>query len=193
MIRRYTRASYLERVRALQAGRAGLTVSTDIIVGFPGETEADFQQTLSLVEEAGFVTAFGFKYSPRPNTPALKLGDDISEEIKSERLDRLFTAVDRQQRRHLDALVGTRTRVLIEGPNKARADGPQHRFGGRSDRHEIVHVDVEAGCDPTGALLEVEIVEANKRSLLGRVLPGQRLTPPRPARSAALHLPVLSS
>ncbi|HEX2676050.1 MAG TPA: tRNA (N6-isopentenyl adenosine(37)-C2)-methylthiotransferase MiaB [Polyangiales bacterium] len=192
MIRRYTRASYLERVRALQAGRPGLTLSTDIIVGFPGESEADFQQTLSLVEEAGFVAAFGFKYSPRPQTPALKLGDDVPEEVKSERLERLFAVVDRLQLRHLESLVGTRARVLIEGPSKSQGGGTATRFTGRSDRHEIVHVEIEAGQDPTGALLEVEIVEANKRSLLGRVLPGQSLRRPSIARGA-LRLPVMAS
>jgi len=191
MIRRYTRASYLERVRALQAARPGLTLSTDLIVGFPGETEADFEQTLSLVQEAGFSTAFGFKYSPRPQTPALKLGDDVPEAVKSARLDRLFEVVDAQQRTQLDALVGTRTRVLIEGASKSQHGSP--RFTGRSDRHEIVHVDVEPGSDPSGVLLEVEIVEANKRSLVGRPLPGQALTRPRPARGGASRLPVMAS
>ena len=192
MIRRYTRASYLERVRALQAARPGLTLSTDLIVGFPGETEADFQQTLSLVEDAGFVTAFGFKYSPRPHTPALKLGDDVSEEIKSDRLERLFAAVDVLQQRHLDSLVGTRTRVLIEGASKSQVGSSLPRFMGRSDRHEIVHVEIEADQDPTGALLEVTIVEANKRSLVGRPTAGQALRRPPIAR-AAFRLPVMAS
>jgi tRNA-2-methylthio-N6-dimethylallyladenosine synthase len=167
-------------------------LSTDIIVGFPGESEADFRQTLSLVEEAGFVAAFGFKYSPRPQTPALKLGDDVPEEVKSERLERLFAVVDRLQLRHLESLVGTRTRVLIEGPSKSQGGSAATRFTGRSDRHEIVHVEIEAGQDPTGALLEVEIAEANKRSLLGRVLPGQTLRRPPIARGA-LRLPVMAS
>ncbi|HEY0467542.1 MAG TPA: tRNA (N6-isopentenyl adenosine(37)-C2)-methylthiotransferase MiaB, partial [Polyangiaceae bacterium] len=86
MIRRYTRAEYTERVRRLQASRADLTMSTDVIVGFPGETEADFAMTLDLIREIGFTGLFGFKYSPRPFTPALKLTDDVSEEEKSERL-----------------------------------------------------------------------------------------------------------
>ncbi len=77
---RYTSAEYLERVRALQAAAPGLTLSTDLIVGFPGETDADFEETLSLVREAGFVAAFCFKYSERPFTPAQKMGDDVPEE-----------------------------------------------------------------------------------------------------------------
>src|SRR4029078_5084868 len=83
-----------------------------------GETEAEFQDTLSLVDEVGFVAAFCFKYSPRPHTPALKLYDDVSEDEKGARLDRLFEVVDRVQLRHLQGLVGPRTRVLIEGPRK---------------------------------------------------------------------------
>jgi tRNA-2-methylthio-N6-dimethylallyladenosine synthase len=189
MIRRYTRASYIERARALQAGRPGLTLSTDIIVGFPGETEQDFLETLSLVEEVGFSTAFGFKYSPRPHTPALKLGDDIAEEVKTERLARLFEVVDRLQQRHLSSLVGTRTRVLIEGPSKIGGS----RFAGRSDRHEIVHIDAPAGCDLTGSLLDVRIVIANKRSLIGEcegeLIGHSRTGGPRRAR----HLPVVAA
>src|SRR6202012_1411166 len=82
MIRRYTRAEYVARATRLAAARPGLTLSTDVIVGFPGETEGDFAQTLSLVREVGFVSLYGFKYSPRPRTPALKLGDDVPEGAK---------------------------------------------------------------------------------------------------------------
>jgi len=166
MIRRYRRDEYIERTNALKAGRPGLTLATDIIVGFPGETEDDFQQTLSLVDAVQFITVFGFKYSPRPHTPALKLEDDVPETVKSERLERLFTAVDVHQRRHLDALIGARAHVLFEGPSKSGAG----KFQGRSERHEIVHVDAPDGVDLTGALLPVEITQANKRSLAGRLL-----------------------
>jgi tRNA-2-methylthio-N6-dimethylallyladenosine synthase len=197
MIRRYTRASYLAAIRALQAGRPGLTVSTDMIVGFPGETEEDFAQTLSLIEEAGFVSVFGFKYSPRPNTPALKLGDDVSEEVKSDRLDRLFAAVDVLQQRHLAALVGTRAQVLVEGASKGSPVPGMSRFSGRSERHEIVHLDVPTGTDPTGLLMEVEIVEAHKRSLLGRALSplpaGDRRGRDRDRGPGGLRLAVLPS
>lgn len=188
MIRRYTRQIYIERARALQAARPDLTLSTDIIVGFPGETEEDFQETLSLVDEVGFVTAFGFKYSPRPQTPALKLGDDVPEAVKAERLDRLFERVDRLQQGHLQTLVGTRTRVLFEGESKLG----QGRFSGRSDRHEIVHVDVPEGFDLAGHLLEVRITEANKRSLAAELIdplpPQARRTERQPS---AFHLPVI--
>jgi len=164
MLRRYTRELYLERLAKLRARVPGLTLSTDVIVGFPGETEAEFEETLSLVREAGFTAAFAFKYSPRPYTPALKLGDDVPEEVKDERLQRLFEVVGEQQRAHLDALVGTRQRVLIEGPSR---DGA--RFTGRTHRNEIVHVAGPDGVDLTGRLLDVTIDKANKHSLMGAV------------------------
>jgi tRNA-2-methylthio-N6-dimethylallyladenosine synthase len=205
MIRRYSRAEYIARARALQSARPGLTLATDVIVGFPGETEQDFQETLSLVDEVGFTTAFGFKYSPRPHTPALKLGDDVPEEVKSERLSRLFERVDAIQLRHLQSLVGTRTRVLFEGPSKSSpgARGAPATFTGRTDRHEIVHVPAPEGRDLTGHLLEVAIVEANKRSLLGRLdgeLPGAEVRAARrlaassaDAAPSRRRLPVVSA
>ncbi len=189
MLRRYTRALYLERVRALQAAVPGLTMSTDLIVGFPGETEADFEETLSLVREAGFVAAFGFKYSPRPHTPALNLADDVPEEVKDERLARLFALVAEQQTAHLESRIGEVEEVLVEGPSR---DAPtrERRFTGRSGRHEIVHVDVPRGVDPTGHVVPVRIERAFKHSLLGTLI-GE---PPRArVRRRPAPLPVLSA
>ncbi|MEM9192720.1 MAG: tRNA (N6-isopentenyl adenosine(37)-C2)-methylthiotransferase MiaB [Myxococcota bacterium] len=177
MLRRYSREEYIERARLLLGARPGFTLSTDIIVGFPGETDEDFELTLSLVREVGFVAAFGFKYSPRPYTPALRLGDDVPEAVKSERLQRLFEVVEAQQGRHLAGLVGTRTRVLVEGPSRSG----KGRFSGRSARHEIVHFDAD-GFDPTGAILEVEIVEAHRHSLLGVLVPGSADRPLEPRK-----------
>jgi tRNA-2-methylthio-N6-dimethylallyladenosine synthase len=162
MIRKYTRAEYIERARRLLDSRVGMTLSTDIIVGFPGETDDDFRQTLSLVREVGFVSAFAFKYSPRPHTPALKLGNDVPEEIKDERLAELFDVTEQQQSLHLSSLVGTTQRVLIESLSR---DG-SGRFTGRSQRNDIVHVDCSQP-DPVGILLDVEIVEAYRHSLRG--------------------------
>ena len=187
MSRRYTRAHYLERLAKLRERVPDLTVSTDLIVGFPGETEEEFADTLSLVEAAGFTSAFCFKYSPRPGTPALKLGDDIPEAVKDERLQALLALVGAQQRRHLEGLVGQRTRVLVEGPNPAS----QTRFTGRSTRHEIVHLEAPAGVDPTGSLVEVELVEAFAHSLLG-VMPGASVPDvPVPRSAKRTRLPVL--
>ncbi len=198
MLRRYTREHYVERAHALKSARAGLTLSTDVIVGFPGETRAEFEETLSLVREVGFSAAFAFKYSPRPHTPALKLDDDISEDEKDARLAELFEVVAVGQRAHLASLVGTRAEVLVEGPGKER--GAALRYRGRSERHEIVHFDVPEGRDPTGMIVSVSLARANDHSLEGVLdldvaasLPKAsiaRATPPKPR--SLRRLPTLS-
>jgi tRNA-2-methylthio-N6-dimethylallyladenosine synthase len=177
MLRRYTRAHYLARVAALKERVPGVTLSTDIIVGFPGETEEDFEATLSLVREAGFVAAFAFKYSPRPFTPALKLDDDVPEEVKDERLQRLLAQVEVQQSAHLASLVGTRQDVLVEGPSR----GDATRFTGRTSRNEIVHVIAPEGEDPSGAIVSTSIESAFKHSLLGRMEGGVERAPQKRA------------
>ncbi len=181
MSRRYTAADYLVRVRALQARRPGLTLSTDIIVGFPGETDADFEATLELVRAAGFVQAFCFKYSPRPHTAALRLGDDVDETTKDARLQRLFAVVEAQGRAHLEGLVGDEVEVLVES-----FDAKTGRYSGRSERNEIVHVEVPVGEDPRGRLVRAEVLEAYKHSLRGRM---EGAAPPRPMRRG---LPVVA-
>ncbi len=191
MIRRYTRAEYVARARRLAAARPGMTLSTDVIVGFPGETDDDFEQTLSLVREVGFVALFGFKYSPRPSTPALRLGDDVSDPQKSERLARLFEVVDAQGAAHLATLVGTRQRVLVEGASKSeKGDGPATRVQGRTDRNEIVHVEAEGAAEAlVGHLVDVEIVRAHRHSLLGRATGPLPPAGPRARRSLPLVAP----
>jgi tRNA-2-methylthio-N6-dimethylallyladenosine synthase len=161
MIRRYTSAEYRARVEKLLAARSDMTLSTDIIVGFPGETEEDFEATLALVRDVGFVGLFGFKYSPRPFTPALKLADDVPEEVKSERLARLFEVAEAQTRAHLATLIGTTQEVLVEGSSKTPG-----LVEGRTARNEIVHI--EATDALIGEMVDVEIVRANKHSLVGR-------------------------
>jgi tRNA-2-methylthio-N6-dimethylallyladenosine synthase len=177
MIRRYTRAEYIERARRLLAARPGMTMSTDVIIGFPGETDDDFAQTLSLVEEVGFTSLFGFKFSPRPGTPALKLmKDDVPEDVKSERLARLFALIEAQGRRHLETLVGSRQVVLVEGASKTGIG----TFSGRTRQNEIVHFQLPASCtaDPTGAEVEVDVLRANKHSLEGTLTEAARLALP---------------
>ena len=196
MIRRYTRAEYVTRVERLRAARAGMTLSTDVIVGFSGETDADFEMTLSLVREVGFTSLFGFKYSPRPLTPALKLPDDVPEETKGERLARLFEVAEAQTRAHLATLVGTRQRVLVEGASKNGG-----RVEGRTERNEIVHVEAPRDMELTGAIVEVEIARANKHSLEGTVTEAALAALPRrtpgappayPDRAVRRALPVLA-
>ncbi len=188
MIRRYTRAEYVARAARLAGARRGLTLSTDVIVGFPGETEADFDETLSLVREIGFVSLFGFKYSPRPHTPALRLGDDVPEEAKSDRLARLFEVAESIGRAHLGSLVGTRQRVLVEGASKSeKGDLSRDRVQGRTERSEIVHVEAPGAAELVGEIVEVDIVRANRHSLGGALVhPPPRAPAPVPASSSPL-------
>ena len=204
MIRRYTRAEYVARAARLARARPGLTLSTDVIVGFPGETEDDFEQTLSLVSEVGFVSLFGFTYSPRPLTAALRLSDDVPEPTKRERLARLFELVDAIGAAHLAALVGTRQRVLVEGPSKSekranQAPGPPEdepegtprvtRVQGRTEQNEIVHIEAPGATALVGSIVEVEVTRANRHSLAGA--PTGPL-PPAPPRTRSRWLPVVA-
>jgi tRNA-2-methylthio-N6-dimethylallyladenosine synthase len=118
MLRRYTRERYLEVVGELRRAIPGITLSTDIIVGFPGETEDDFEETLSLVTEAGFDDAYTFKYSVREGTPAVRLKDHVPDNVASARLDRLIDAVRSSVRRKNIARVGEIHEVLVERPAK---------------------------------------------------------------------------
>jgi len=118
MLRRYDRDRYLEVVAALRAAIPGIALSTDIIVGFPGETEADFQETLSLVEAVAFDDAYTFKYSVRDGTPAVKIKDHVPEQTKTERIGRLIEVVRRVAKRKNVELVGSAHEVLVEGPAK---------------------------------------------------------------------------
>lgn len=191
MIRRYSRAEYVERTSALVAAVPGLTLSTDIIVGFPGETDEDFDATLSLVREVGFKGLFGFKYSERPFTPARKLADDVTEAVKSERLARLFELSERLLGDHLTSLVGTTSRVLVEGLDKERGE----LWSGRTDRHEIVHIAGAAGLDLAGDVVAANIVRSNKHSLQGELTAESRASArPRtaPSTSARRSLPLLA-
>jgi tRNA-2-methylthio-N6-dimethylallyladenosine synthase len=196
MLRRYTAAEYRERIAALREAVPGVTLSTDIIAGFPGETREDFAATLELVAELRFNQVFGFKYSPRPYTPALKLEDDVPEEEKAARLDELLKLSNGLRQAALDALVGTTQLVLIEGRSK------NGELTGRSERNEIVHAPSEI--DAVGELVPVRITRAYRNSLFGEIEPGflesragslaERTAPPRPrAEGRRRLLPVVGS
>jgi len=135
----------------------GITFSTDVIVGFPGETPGDFDETLALVRRARFSSLFAFKYSVRPFTPAQKLADDVPEPEKASRLALLLTLEQEQKGRHLSSLVGSRARVLVEGPSRGGG------FTGRTERNEIVHFG--AAGDPTGTLVDVVVTRAFRNSV----------------------------
>jgi tRNA-2-methylthio-N6-dimethylallyladenosine synthase len=186
-----------DRVLQLRASVPGVTVSTDVIVGFPGETDEDFRATLDLVEEVGFVGVFGFKYSPRPGTPALRLGDDVAAEVKSERLAMLFDLSERLIAAHLRGLVGTTQRVLIEGPHRSNPSSSAPRepaWSGRSEHNAIVHIRDAAGEGLVGEIVDVKIAQAFKHSLLGELDETTRargLTGVRP-RAKRRALPLVS-
>lgn len=175
MIRRYNVAEYHERVAALRDAVPGVTLSTDVIVGFPGETEQDFEATLQLVDALQFTNLYGFKYSARPFTPALRLGDDVPEVEKSRRLDELFRVADAIRHRHLRSRVGAVEQVMVEGRGRAE------EFSGRAEHNEIVHIQ-SPRVDPTARLVSVRIEQAFKNSLAGALvdesgLPPWELTP----------------
>src|SRR5215468_6409011 len=121
MKRGYTALEFKEKVRRLRAARADISLSSDFIVGFPGETEKDFEATLGLVRDVGFDQSFSFIYSRRPGTPAASLPDEVSAEVKQERLARLQAELETSARAISEAMVGTRQRVLVEGPAKRDA------------------------------------------------------------------------
>ncbi len=129
MLRRYDRERYLDVVAALRSAVPGIAVTTDLIVGFPGETEGEFQETVSLVEAADFDDAYTFKFSPREGTPALKLKDPVPDDVAGERLGRLIAVVRQMAARKNAGLVGTTHEVLVEGHAK-RGDLLQTRTRG---------------------------------------------------------------
>jgi tRNA-2-methylthio-N6-dimethylallyladenosine synthase len=161
MHRGYTRRRFVEIVEQLRRARPGLGISTDFIVGFPGETEADFEETLSLVREVEFDQAYVFKYSRRRDTPAAEMADQVSALVKEERNGRLLEAVNEVAGRRYRALVGRRLQILVEGPSKKNPA----RLMGRTRCNRIV---VFEGAERhRGQLLEVNITRAGSFTLYG--------------------------
>ena len=165
MRRGYTRERYLEAVGKLRAAMPDFALTTDVIVGFPGETEADFEATRTLMDEAGFDNAFIFKYSPRPGTPAAQMPDDVSDEEKMRRNQVLLADQDRRGSALNEALVGTVQEVLVEGRSLRNAE----RWAGRSPGNKIVVFDPVEGLEP-GTLAKVAITRAAPQTLYGEVV-----------------------
>src|SRR5262245_23475121 len=173
MHRAYTSEKYLELVERIRRTRNGVAITTDIIVGFPGETENDYGQTRDLVEKVQFDNAFVFRYSPRRDTPATEMPDQIDEHVKEQRNQDLLEVVNKSSRRILERLVGSRLEVLCEGPSKTN----RARLMGRSRTNKIVvfpsspkqrtTVDSE---ELLGELVNVQIERANGFSLYGMPL-----------------------
>jgi tRNA-2-methylthio-N6-dimethylallyladenosine synthase len=160
MNRRHTRADYVEVVSRLLEARPDIALTSDFIVGFPGETEDDFAATLSLVGEIGYSGAFSFKYSPRPGTPGADMGDQVEEAIKSDRLHRLQQAIDRGQATFNRGCVGRTLSVLFERPGRYNG-----QIVGRSPY--LQPVQIEAPPLLIGAIAAVTITEVARNSLFG--------------------------
>jgi len=161
MHRAYTAEKYVDLVRRIRRARHGVAITTDIIVGFPGETEDDYKQTRDLVEEIQFDNAFVFRYSPRRDTPAADMPDQIDECIKEKRNQDLLRIVNEATRRAGERLVGQCVEVLCEGPSKTNPA----RLMGRTRGNKIVVF--EGGNELVGELVNVEIEQANGFSLYG--------------------------
>ena len=162
MKRNYTAMEYRSIIRRLRAARPGISISSDFIVGFPGETEDDFQQTLKLVDEVRFDGSFSFIYSPRPGTPAASLADPTPHAVKLERLQRLQARLQELAQEYSHAMVGTRQRVLVEGVSKKNAA----ELAGRTENNRIVNFAGQPRL--IASYVDVEITQALPHSLRGR-------------------------
>ena len=165
MNRRHTVRDYLAIIDRVRTARPDIALSTDIIVGFPGESETDFAASLELVEKVGFALAYSFKYSPRPGTPAAQLGDQIEADVMDDRLARLQELLNRQQTQFNTASVGQTMPVLFE--KSGRRDG---QLIGRSPYLQAVHADAESSL--IGQIAQVAVKSATLSSLGGVIVPG---------------------
>lgn len=183
MNRRYTRQAYLEKVNQLRVLCPDMAITSDIIVGFPGETEADFQDTLSLIQQVGFDGLFAFIYSDRPNAPAAQFPDKVADPVKKERLQQVLACQERFMLKKNSELVGTIQNVLVDGPNKnnlesARGNGIKDSCGavqwsGRTQTNKIVHFTQLQTEDSdnqilTGQVMRIMIERALPHCLIGR-------------------------
>jgi tRNA-2-methylthio-N6-dimethylallyladenosine synthase len=161
MHRGYTRARYLEIIRKLRAARPGIGITSDIIVGFPGETEADFEETLSLCREVEFDNAYLFKYSQRKDTPAAAMPDQLPEPLIEERHARLLEIINEIGKRKYETFIGRQTQILVEGPSQRN----EARLAGRTRCNKIVVFD---GAERhRGQLLDVKITRVGSFTLYG--------------------------
>jgi tRNA-2-methylthio-N6-dimethylallyladenosine synthase len=166
MNREYTREWYLERISWIKAAKRSISMTSDIIVGFPGETEADFEDTATLLDTVGYDAIFAFKYSPRPNTPAISMADSISDEVKVERLQRLLDRQRELQRISYERHLGEVMEVMVEGHNRQRG-----QVIGRSSQNKTVNFTTTQPILPApGAYLPVRITQTFPNSLVGEAI-----------------------
>ena len=164
MKRGYTALEFKSLVRKLRAARPDLSLSSDFIVGFPGETAEDFEKTMKLIEDVCFDASFSFIYSPRPGTPAAELADDTPAEVKLERLQRLQQRIDALAQEVSQAMVGSVQRVLVEGLSKK----DERELAGRTDNNRIVNFEGQTRL--TGRFVDVRITAALPHSLRGEIV-----------------------
>ncbi len=178
MQREYSREWYLERIAWIKAAKREISMTTDIIVGFPGETEQDFEGTLSLLDVVGYDAVFAFGYSPRPNTPAIGMAETVPEDVKAARLQRLLEAQRERQRVAYERHVGQTLEVMVEGYNRQRG-----QITGRSSQNKTVNFTTSQPILPAlGSYGWVRVTQAYPNSLVGEAVPAPPLT--------ALQLPV---
>lgn len=164
MKRGYARADYIEKIRKLREVRPDIYLSSDFIVGFPGETEAEFEETMTLIEEIGFDMSYSFVYSQRPGTPAADMPDDVPEEVKKQRLDRLQQRISEMAAAVSNSMVNTVQTVLVEGQSKKNPLQMQ----GRTENNRVVNFIAHPRL--VGQFVDVLITEALANSLRGRIV-----------------------
>jgi tRNA-2-methylthio-N6-dimethylallyladenosine synthase len=164
MKRGYTAMEYKSTIRKLRAIRPDLAMSSDFIVGFPGETEEDFGKMMKLIDDVGYDTSFSFIFSPRPGTPAATLHDDTPHEVKLRRLHELQAAIDTNVRAISASRHGTVQRILVEGTSRKDAT----ELMGRTECNRVVNFKGPARL--VGQMVDIKITEAMQRSLRGEVL-----------------------
>ena len=178
MARRYTREEYLERVKAIKAKMPDIALTTDIIVGFPGETEEEFEDTLTLAKEVGYSSAFTFIYSPRPGTPAANM-EQVPPEVSHERFNRLKALVDELTAAHSDTMIGNTYEVLVDGPSKRDSNV----LSGYARNGKLVNFIGPAYL--TGCFVKVKILESHVYSLKGEMVEDPLIAK---ARDVAFHM-----
>ncbi|MDD9874357.1 MAG: MiaB/RimO family radical SAM methylthiotransferase, partial [Gammaproteobacteria bacterium] len=169
MKRNYTARDYLRWVDKIRAHRPDISLSSDFIIGFPGETDADFAATMALIEAVGYDQSFSFIYSPRPGTPAAQLADDIPLAVKKARLQELQSRINAMAASIASRMVGGRETILVEGPS--RKDPRQ--FAGRTENNRVVNFDGSPGM--VGDFVSVTITEALPNSLRGVAAPEKKV------------------
>ncbi len=170
MNRKYDRKSYLELVRKIRQAAPGIAISTDIIVGFPGETEEEFEETLALAQDVRYDSAFTFLYSPRQGTPAAEYEDQIPEDIKHRRFNRLVDIINEGSKSRNAAFVGRTCRVLVDGPARKQSVSEEGKIllNGRTEEFKLV--DFAGSEDMIGRIIHVKINDSNTFSLRGEAV-----------------------